>query len=162
MRTLLQRFWTWRSLALLAFFGFVLTAVTGCADAIKASKGTASGKITYKGAAVTGGRINFWAGGKDGVSYGGPIANDGTYKVEGIPPGSAQVTVETDSAKSAANPYGSVKPPRGVTMPPPPQVSPVNAPVYVKIPEKYKDPEKSGLTLEVTKGSQSKNWELTD
>ena len=85
---------------------------------------------------------------KSGTSQ---INEDGTYSIANVPAGSAKIAVDNLSSEP------------GRKLPPnvkhrPPKSEPTEAPV--KIPAKYKKPETSGLTCEVTGGRQTHNIEL--
>ena len=88
-----------------------------------------SGKITYKGAAVTSGMINFQ---KPGTTLGGPIGADGSYAYK-LPAGQYQVRIDAP----------------GVT-PPWKEGDPEPKPVPRLAPAKYADFAASGLSITVT------------
>jgi len=141
----------------------------GCSGKPTAS---VTGKVTYKGQPVTGGNIDlFPADGNEAGRYRIPIKADGTFSTIDIPPGLKKVSIETESVKIMGT--GGYTPPkapggRGAEKPPgeaPKQfdVDNSNMPKYVEIPKKYADPDKSGLTWEITKGKQpEKTFDLTD
>jgi hypothetical protein len=149
--------------ALCALAGLVWIGVLGCSGSRVANE--LEGKISYNGAAVTGGSIKFHPEG-GGSPLSGYIKHDGNYIAENIPPGKVTVTIETESVKKSTPAQGmpqmKQKPPPGVEIKAQPQLTPTNMPVYVKIPAKYADPKKSGLTFEVTKGKVKKDFDLTD
>jgi hypothetical protein len=122
-------------------------ALTGCG-------GTAdlSGKVTYQGKPVVYGSVVVI--GSDGVPKSGEIKPDGTYRVNGVKVGSAKVAV------SSPRPPGS-DPPKKVRErgddgdKPPPEVTPAPPEViknWFPIPNKYGDPAKSELTVDVQSG----------
>jgi hypothetical protein len=145
----------------------VVVGAAGCAVG-GSSTGTVTGKVTYKGGPVKGGNVYFFVDDKNpGV---GEIQEDGTYKAERVPVGNAKVSVDTESMKppmgmpaAAAKKYTAPPPdPKVKTeayVPPDPGE---RAKRYVKIPEKYIDPERSGLTYTVKTGSQEFNIEISD
>jgi hypothetical protein len=114
-----------------------------------------SGKITYKGEPLHTGKVMITAAnGWVGASL---INEDGTYSIPNVPPGPAKIAVDTQYSdpvplspaarqhkKRPPPPPEAMKVPSGLTIHPP-----------VKIPDKYKQPETSGLTLEVTGGRQT-------
>jgi hypothetical protein len=141
-----------------------------------------NGKVTYNGGPVTGGSVSFHF--KDGVRFDAPIRGDGTYLAIDIPAGDATVTVETESINPAnkktdynsppgagmkAGMYGKGAAPKpsaggsgkGAKMSPAPDGAGGDS-VYMKIPPKYADKEKSGLTVAIKEGKQTSNFELTD
>ena len=88
------------------------------------------------------------------------ISAEGTYTGQDLPAGDAQVTIETDSvagSKPAAAYQG-----RKVAMSPLPYPEKAVALEAVKIPEKYKNKNRSGLKVTLEAGSQTKNFDLTD
>jgi hypothetical protein len=142
-----------------------------------------SGKVTYNGALVTGGTITFHGG--DGTPYEEAITPEGTYKFVNLPEGTMTVTIETESfnpnkkqeayrsggggqaamyAKSGGGGGGRVdkSAPKGGAPKSPYLGEPSGGPVYVKIPDKYRDKAKSGLSVTLKKGDQTQNFELTD
>jgi len=115
-----------------------------------------SGKVTYKGAPVTGGKVTFHSPTAGPVP--GPINPDGTYSFGGVAPGEMKVTVETESARQAASmDYTKMmKPPAGM------KESATPTPVYVPIPAKYANEATTPLTVKVASGNNTINLELTD
>jgi hypothetical protein len=120
------------------FVLLVALAATGCSEK-GGSTGTVSGTVTYNGQPVPVGTISFLA--EDGRSMTGELKSDGTYKVDKVPTGKNKVAVQTPAARGANAPADIM----GNTT----QVKPV------PIPEKYGDNSKSGLSLEVKKGTQT-------
>jgi hypothetical protein len=114
----------------------VALLLTGCA----AGTGDVSGVVLYRGQPLPSGTISFFDETRGVWSSG--IGPDGTYSVDGIPTGTARITVTT---------------PMPITLPgaPPP-------PKSVAIPPKYADAQKSGLTHLVVRGAQSREINLTD
>lgn len=123
------------------------------------SKGTVSGKVSYKGQPLKGGNVSIVS--KAGGALNSTIGEDGTYKISQVPLGPATITVETRSLrpvsqKSMPGPYA--KAPKDAL--PPGLDSSGDAKHYVPIPEQYADPEKSGLSLDVKSGSQPHDIDL--
>ena len=138
-----------RSLVRLAAAAAIL-AVSGCGP------GTAdvAGRVTYQGKPVVYGTVVFI--GADGLPKAGAIQPDGTYRVTGVPLGSAKVAV-------------SSPPPPGVTVPGRKSkggkddagkddgimAAPADPEIVKKwfvIPEKYGEPTLSGRTVDVKAG----------
>jgi hypothetical protein len=128
-------------------------AMTGCAR--KKKTATVKGRVSYRGAPVTGGTMNFYPadGGNNVLTT---IRPDGSYLLADAPVGELKVTVETESVKGfrGGTPYQmpqDLKPPPGQA-PRIPEFDPGKVPIYVKVPEKFADPSTSGLTITVKAG----------
>lgn len=140
---------------------FLLAAV-GCGS----RAASVSGKITYRNNPLHGGTVTFYGPGETGWTKTSTIGDDGSYKLDQVPKGSARITVETKTAK--ANPIAKQKmpkmpkggPPEGLEHSPFGQMQKQSTDKFVMIPEKYKDPNQSGLTYEVTSGKQEHNIDL--
>jgi hypothetical protein len=153
-------FWTWRRTTVLVLALAPLSA--GCG-----SKGTVSGKVFYQGKPLPGGMVTFLQ--EKGAFY-SVINEDGGYKVVGIPPGPATITVSSpDPPQPTRQPPG--KPPTMENLKnskgnvPPEIAQHMGDPEagkrkYMSIPANYKDPNKSGLTYTVTSGSQNFDIQL--
>jgi hypothetical protein len=97
--------------------------------------GVVEGVVTLKGQPLPGGTIQFHpAKGKPIVAQ----IKDGAYKAKDVPVGNLAITVETESLNPAKAKDGAK----------------LDAKNYVKIPEKYGNPETSGLRGEIKKGNQ--------
>jgi len=127
-----------------------------------------TGKITYNGNAIKAGTIAFLpAGGSAPLKF--SISADGSYNAPDLPEGPMTVTVETESVNPAQkqHTYGGKggKGPPGGKGPSSylPEGAVTAAPdLYVKIPAKYADPAKSGLSTTLKKGTQTFDIKLTD
>ncbi len=129
----------WRlSLALL------LVAAVGCGK----PKGSLSGKVTYNGQPVPGGRVLFQPA--QGAQLAATISDTGTYSISGVPTGEYKVAVDNTGLKERdklmAGP-GGVKPPN---LPEMPKVQGT----YVPLPPNASNPDQSGLKVTVKGGSQ--------
>lgn len=140
----------------------LLLAALGCGS----STATVSGKIAYRNNPLHGGTVTFYGPGETGWTKTSTIGDDGSYKLDHVPKGSARISVETKTAK--VNPMGKQMmpkmpkgaPPEGIEHSPFGQMQQQSADKFVKIPDKYKDPNQSGLTYEVTSGKQEHNIDL--
>jgi hypothetical protein len=155
----------WAGRRLPARGGLIVLLLLGAAGCT--GPGTVTGKIKYKNQTLGGGTVVFTVPGKGSVRS--DIGEDGSYTVSKCPPGTANVTVETASAKPAQPPGGRAAP--GAGMKPPPGAIPegVDARLYqggekkgkyVWIPDRYNDAGKSGLEYPVHSGSQEINIDL--
>jgi hypothetical protein len=156
------------AMSLLVFFGF------GCTESPSPSK--LAGTVKYKGNPVTGGNMGIYA--KEGGYYTISINADGTYAAADLPAGESVVTIETESINPAKRGNATYGGERGKgqrsSSPTPDQMAggaagadagpkaEVASGVYVKIPPKYSKKETSGLTLNLTKGTNQKDFDLTD
>lgn len=131
------------------FLTTLTLTLTGCGG----STTDLSGKVSYKGKAVVYGTVVVI--GSDGIPKSGEIKPDGSYRVNGVKLGAAKVSV------SSMRPPGS-EPAKKVRErgdeegdKPPPQVTPASPEVirdWFPIPDKYADPAKSELTVDVKPG----------
>jgi hypothetical protein len=101
--------------------------------------------VTNKGKSLLSGTVTFLT--SENKIFTSQIASDGTYTVRQLPAGPVKIAVQTP-------PHIVVNDPQ---MPSQPDVS---APPPVPIPPKYRDPNASGLTLNVTGGSQTHDIEV--
>lgn len=116
-----------------------------------------SGKVLYKNAPVTGGSMTLYIG---DAGYPVTINPDGSYSANQLPVGEAVVTIDTEALNTNQPAYGGKQ---GSGMSPVPEgANPGSVGKYVKIPEKYKSPDKSDLKITLKKGKQEKDLTLTD
>jgi hypothetical protein len=90
----------------------------------------------------------------------GPIQEDGTYRVTGIPVGAAKIGVSTIDPKSTEDLVGGESINLKTGNGPAPALLPkptINKPEYLRI---MVDPDKSGLGLTVKTGANDYNIEL--
>lgn len=135
----------------------------GCSPSNPNAPATISGNVSYQGKPVKGGTLTFHTNGFG--SYPVLIRPDGTYAATDMPAGDMVVTVETESINPDKKKpiYGDKDSGSKVMSPVPEGVNPkANLGEYVKIPPKYADQKKSGLTATLTTGKQSKDFDLTD
>jgi hypothetical protein len=128
---------------LLVLLSAGLALVPGCAKKDRHGNllASGSGKVTYKGIALTSGVILLSP--ESGPPSVGQIRGDGSFSVDEIPVGTARVSVESPADPPAARARDTVRPESA-------------------IPLRYSDPSSSGLTWELKPGSNSKNFDLTD
>jgi hypothetical protein len=167
----------WRAPLLVALMLSLGVCLGGCGSA----KNTAvvSGKVTYNGESVTGGKIELYdADNPDEQPIPGDIKGDGTFGFGGVTPGKKKVVVLTEhlnssGAKPGMGPNLPGRPPmlRGNTAGAPPDKGHEEdwaklggKPKYVKIPMKYSKKNTTDLVWDVqnTTTPQSFNIELKD
>jgi hypothetical protein len=132
---------------LLASFGvFLALAQLGCGRGVA----EVSGKVRFKDQPLSSGTVTFVR--QDGQSSSSAIAADGSYLIDEAPIGPVKIAVESHPRV----PPGLMNPP-GRAIPPP--QAPKNH--SMTIPERYRDPERSGLTHTVKRGSHTHDIDLT-
>lgn len=117
---------------------FVIAFLIGCGPEphVDPNRTSISGAVTFNGAPLKAGTIRFDSNDK-AIGTSASIGSDGRYGTNRIPLGQSTVTIETESLQ-----YGSPH-------------------LYTKIPAKYADPTKSGLTVDVKEGTnENVNFEL--
>lgn len=131
-----------RRAAVLAAAAALLTLV-GCNKGI--NKITVKGTVSVKGQKLTGGLLKFV--GEGNGYYGVAVINaDGTYEMTDVVPGEVKVAV-VDSPHGS----GSSNPADKPTAAPKPSVS---------IPEKYREPESSGVKYTIAPDTKELNIDL--
>jgi hypothetical protein len=142
------------------FAGLLFLGIVGCGGG--AGTGTITGKVSYKSTPLKGGRITFFGSDKKSSAKIADIAEDGTYKVEGVPVGTVKITVETEYLNQASKYAGKNKPPADA------KTSGMNMPSaeelkrrYTAIPLEYSNPDQSELSFTVKKGNQEHSIDLT-
>jgi hypothetical protein len=138
--------------ALLALALAIGAGVSGCGK----RSATVSGQVTYKGKPVTSGTVVFF--GADGQpSPPATVQEDGTYKATTVPTGPVKVVVDNPPPLQ----YGlKQKAPKEMANDPEIQQAAQQAKNYVPTPPKYGDVKQSGLTTELSGGSNNYNIEL--
>jgi hypothetical protein len=135
---------TMRSFLWLAVLSLAAVGM-GCGSGKGGAK--VSGTVKYKGKPLPSGTVTFFDAKKEIV--GSSAIKDGSYAVEGVPPGKMMVSVTTPPAVKVD--------PRH----PPPKDMPGEPPLPVMpIPAQYGNPEQSGLTYDVKAGNQDFPIEL--
>jgi hypothetical protein len=128
-----------------------LLVLAAAAGGCGRSTATLSGTVAYRGRPVTSGEVVFLAA--DGrASAHAPIGPDGHYTVEGVPVGEARVAVDNPPPSWYA--VGQ-RLPAALANDPEVREARAQAARYVPTPPRYRDPNQSGLTHTVEKGSHS-------
>ncbi len=134
----------------------ILIPLAGCTKGNKNANAHVAGKITYKGAPVTGGNMYFFSDTAGTTTIG--IHPDGTFEGDSLPVGDITVTIDTEPMKPKPKPkYGS-----GAGSPPPAGAVQPTGGTYVQIPEKYRKRDTSPLKKKISSGSTTWDMELTD
>ncbi len=161
------RHWAERPAARLAgglgLLSGVLLLAAGCGSSgppREVDRAEVSGKVLFKNKPLPGGRVTFVLS-KGGFSASGDIDENGQYKVM-APVGDVQIGVDNrmlePPKKDKKGKKEAPKPPP-IKLPGDPDVPPPKG-KYLKIPEKYADPGKSGLSYKVEKGTQTHDINL--
>jgi hypothetical protein len=132
-----------RLLLMVSMCGIALLA-TGCGE----PAGTVSGTLTIEGKPLNCGYIIFQA--SEGSVESTEIQPDGTYSIEGLPLGSAKISINVPAPPLPGPDGVSADTPEAFEADP------------VSIPERYGAVETSGLTYEVTKGAQTHDINLEE
>lgn len=143
-----------------------LWAFAGCSGGPRTfPTGEVSGKITFKGEPISLGKITFISTGASG-DFGTGIINDGAYTLDApLGPCKIEVQMQTDENKYAVSPQqmkmikAKMKAMKDQGMKVPDEL-PVTKKSTFSLPDKYKMADKSGLTCDVQKGKQNKDWDL--
>jgi hypothetical protein len=129
----MQRVWA------LVCLGLFAIGLVGCGS----STGSVSGQVSYQGKTVPSGSVTFVT--DKGEAAGTSPIKDGAYTIHNVPVGKVKIGVST--------------PPAGGT-PPPGVPAAGTSGTTLQVPDKYRTPDQSGLTLDVKGGEQSHNINL--
>lgn len=136
-----------RSCGRLAAAGALLALTAlGCGG-----RGDVTGKVTYKGKPLVFGTVQFEASDKSFKQ--GTINEDGTYSIQGVPVGDANVAVNSPNPKS-----GDFQPLIRDGQPPPPPRP--EYPGWFAIPTEYQDLSKPILSYQIKRGENVIDIEL--
>src|SRR5262249_15289796 len=139
----------------------VLLTALGCGS----GSATVSGRVTYQGEPLTAGDLIIY--GANGQIQSGQISADGTYAIYKAPVGDVKMAVLTPKDLPAQRPpepggvWQGKKGGRKKTLikeefKPPPPVK------VVPIPDRYKEPDKSGLNFTLKRGEQTIDLNLKE
>jgi hypothetical protein len=135
-----------------------LVLVVGCRTRIPT--GVVAGKVTYKGNAVNGAVLNFNPTGSGaGVPLSIPVAQDGTFRTTGVPPGDYKITVQGSPGTKGPN-IKNMTAEQIAKMKE--SLEKLETPPTIKFPNKYTKPETTPLTKTIVVGEQTLELELTD
>jgi hypothetical protein len=129
-----------------AAFVLVAALAVGCAGGDKPA--SASGHVTYNGKPVTSGTVVLVA--PDGkTSNPGPVQPDGTDSITASPAGTVKVVFDNPPPPRPTAPPGQ----KAAANDPEAKEKAEEAARYVPTPPKYKDPNQSGVTLNLKRGN---------
>jgi hypothetical protein len=131
----------------------VLLLICSLAAGCGKPKGSVSGKVTYQGKPLTAGFVLFTP--EKGSVVDARIDNEGNYRAENIPVGTAKISVRADAGVNTEA-LRNMSNPRDPSEMAKAMIPQSRAPDLGN----YKDPEKSGLTYDVKKGPQEHDIEL--
>jgi len=138
----------------------MLLSLTGCSRT--APSGSVTGSVRFAGKPVVAGRLALLCEGGSEPVFFADIA-DGVYRIAKAPVGRAKVTVQAFAAK-ASNTVSSPMSATALPGAPPPMPTTISMPQHGKplasFPERYLNPNTSGLTCEIKPGTQSQDFEL--
>jgi hypothetical protein len=115
-----------------------------CAGGCGPSRGTVSGKVTYKGKPVVWGTVTVVA--SDNMSYAGAITSEGAYAIPNVPHGPVKFCVTSPNPDAKKRPAETLPKHGGDDLPgadPAGALPPTGS--WFPIPEKYADFQQSGL-----------------
>jgi hypothetical protein len=127
---------------LLGLAAVVLVAASGCSDP-GVKKVTVKGTVTYKGQKLQSGILKFV--GPDGSYSAASIQPDGTFIITDVIPGEIKVGVMESPSGSGSSSGDKTAGPR---TPP------------IALPEKFREPETSGVTVTITDDTDDLHIEL--
>ena len=135
-----------------------LLLFAGCSG----GKGDVTGEVKVKGTPLSYGRITFVSEGKYHIAVSALIIR-GKYTIKDVPSGPAKISIESIKPPTKEQIEKAKKEPGlGGEQSFPPELTEGEPLKYMKIPSKYGEPEKSGLTYTVEKGSQTKDFDLAE
>lgn len=151
---------TWLRSLVLSLGLVACVAVTGCG----AKTSNVKGKVTYGGKSVVWGSVTLVD--EKGMFHQGPINLDGTYTIPNVPVGKVKIGVFSPKpdgthkggrgAVSAVGGKGDPNDPRDKFKSAPPPEPPKPQPgAWFPLPDKFVEPEKSGLTGEVKSSKET-------
>jgi hypothetical protein len=120
----------------------LLAGVCGCGH-----RATVTGKVTYQGRPVRHGTVILLGG--DKMARAGVVQPDGSYLVEGVPPGSVKIGVISGDPSKGRSPMRDGK-----------RVRPGRIEGWFPLPSKFEAPETSGLSCTVDSGHVNHDIEL--
>jgi hypothetical protein len=127
-------------------FSALVLAMAGCGG----NDSTLTGQVTYQGQPVIFGAVIVHCA--DGIGRSSSIGPDGKYAVGNLPTGPVKITVESPELPDPA--ARRPRPPRSEgPAETPPEYKPLDRSKWVRLPDKFADPDKSGLTTTLKRGT---------
>jgi hypothetical protein len=131
-------------------FAVLIAGVGGCGKTARVT-----GKVSYQGRAVVYGSVVFL--GADKKARSGVIGPDGSYAVEGVPPGEVKISVLSRDPSKGRSAARGQKPARPGEKP---SATPEAVKGWFPLPPKYESPDGSGLSYTVSPGGVTYDIEL--
>jgi hypothetical protein len=135
-------------------FAFLFAALSGCGSR---GVGTLSGNITHEGKPLNAGTIQVIH--SNGMSFTAEIQPDGTYRLPDLPEGAVLVGVSNPhplARYQELTGFAKTEEQRAAIRKPTPE----ELRAWIGIPAGYANPDTSGLTAEIKKGLNSKDFAL--
>jgi hypothetical protein len=134
------------------FLMFFLLSAAGCGGSA-APQAEVSGTVTYRGKPLPGGIITFVS--DRGLQNSAVISPDGRYQIK-VATGATKVTIDNRMLRKGQQATGPRLKNPNPSAEPPPSVDGT----YVPLSPKYLSADQSGLTCEIQKGSQVRDFQL--
>lgn len=147
------------------FIALVAAFTLGCAGGNPNAPASISGKVTFKGAPVTGGQVNFYNA-QGGMAGSAPLGADGTYTATDMPVGELTITINNEdlnpetaakdmTSKAGAKTGYASKGAGGKMMYTPDVLKNAGQGTlkYVALPKKYADKSQSGKKATIKSGA---------
>lgn len=131
---------------------FFMLASVGCGKS-PTEQGEVTGTVSYQGKPLPGGSISFLS--ERGFQSSAVISPEGHFRIKSVV-GPCKVTIDNRMLSKDQRNRG----PRLKSSPPGTTAPATVEGTYVPLPDKYLSFEKSGLTCEVQKGSQTRDFPL--
>jgi hypothetical protein len=146
-----------RALRSIAVLGLIVAILELAGCGWTPPTGSITGTVQFDGKAVPSGRITVLCeGGKKPVFF--AVITNGGYSVQGAPVGAARVTVQAFAAQPPTD-LAPTLPGNAPSLPIPANVPRIGRPVS-GFPERYLNPNTSGLRCEIKPGPQTLNFDL--
>ena len=127
----------------------LLASCSGKGERLPETGATLEGTVTYRGQKLSFAAI--FVKGPDAMAQ-GKVGEDGRYKVENVPLGEVEIGVNTSASKGD---YMSLSMAQSYKGPEGKGKARASLPRFIDVPERYADPETSGIKTTVQKGDNT-------